>query len=138
MNAKLEVIFDGDCGLCRASVDWMTRHDSRAVTTATASSECTWTDADQQPFLETVVVRDENGVTYYRSDAVAEVLCALSGPWRAFGRVLRFVNRLRIVRAFHDFCYNQVSKNRRSISNVLVKVGILDSSCRMPARHVER
>jgi len=138
VTTKREVIFDGDCGLCRACVDWMLRHDSSGGLTATPSSHCTWDDAEKQPFLDTVVVRTESGQTFYRSNAVAEVLCALPGPWKYHGRLLRLVNRLRAFQAFHDWCYNLVSKNRRSISNVLVRLRVLDSSCRMPARSEEK
>ncbi len=132
MRADLELIFDGDCGLCRACVGWVSRRDESKRISCTPSSQCTWDDADSLSFLTTVVVRDNAGRTFLRSSAVARTLSALPGPWHYLGRLVLAVNLIAPFRLINDGCYTLIAKNRRAISNGLVRVGLLDASCRIP------
>lgn len=134
MKTNVQLVYDGDCGLCRACVEWVKRHDVKNRIEAFAASDCAWLDAESQPFSDTVVVRRNGDRTFYRSSAIAEVLVELSGMWVILGQTLRFANKMAPIRWFHDFLYSVVSKNRRTISNLLVKVHVLDSSCQMPSR----
>lgn len=126
-------MFDGDCGLCRASVSWLESKDSRSQLRCEPSSACAWSDAKVMPFADTVVVRDEAGVVYLRSSAVAKSLSVLPGVLGALGTWILFVNRWSALRALNDLVYRLVAKNRRRISNGLVRAGLLDSSCRVPS-----
>ncbi len=126
-------MYDGDCGLCRACVRWLERHDNSKVISCAPAVTCTWDDASTLPFDKTVVVRDSNGVTFLRSSAVARSLKALPGFWGILGSVILTANAATPVRAFNDFLYHLVGKNRRHISNALVRLGLLDASCRMPS-----
>jgi predicted DCC family thiol-disulfide oxidoreductase YuxK len=128
----LELMFDGDCGMCRACVRWLERHDQNHHIHCTASSECAWGDAGSLPFADTVVVRDNRGTTYLFSTAVAKALSALPGVWGILGKWVLLVNRFPPFRSFNDFQYRLVGRNRRLISNGLVRLGLLDSSCRIP------
>ena len=133
MTTALELMYDGDCGLCRACVRWIERHDTSKVISCAPAATCTWDDASTLPFDQTVVVRDVNGVTYLRSSAVARSLKELPGPWGLFGSAILGINSVTPFKALNDFLYHQVGKNRRHISNALVRLGLLDASCRMPA-----
>lgn len=133
MSSALELMYDGGCGLCRACVRWLERHDISRVISCAPAASCTWDDASTLPFDQTVVVRDSNGVTYLRSSAVARSLKALPGLWGVLGSVILAANEIRPVRSFNDFLYHLVGKNRRHISNTLVRFGLLDASCRMPS-----
>lgn len=126
-------MFDGDCGLCRASVRWLAQKDSHDEILCRPSSACTWNDAATLPFAETVVVRDAVGTTYLRSSAVAKSLSVLPGAYGRLGTLVLAANRLSPLRAVNDLLYLFVGKNRRRISNGLVRMGLLDASCRVPS-----
>jgi predicted DCC family thiol-disulfide oxidoreductase YuxK len=83
------------------------------------------------PFDKSVVVRDASGATYLRSSAVAKALSVLPGAYGRLGTVVLAANRWAPLRALNDLLYHVVAKNRRRISNGLVRVGLLDSSCRV-------
>ena len=111
---------------------WLERHDTLKVISCAPAATCTWDDASTLPFDQTVVLRDANGATYLRSSAVAKSLNVLSGPWGLLGSWVLLVNSLALFRALNDTLYHLVGKNRRHISNALVRLGLLDASCRMP------
>jgi len=124
----LELVYDGDCGLCRASAQWVSRRDRQHRIVCTPSADCTWDDAAQQPFVSTVVVR-YRGATYTASTAVAVALIALPWPWGVLGAWVRFLNRSRLLRGYHDACYYAVARHRLSISRLLVRLRLIDESC---------
>lgn len=130
MSKNLELVFDGDCGLCLACVRWVLRRDNDGLITSGASQMCSWSDASELPFLDTVVVRSDDGTTFLRSSAVAKTLSALPGFWGIFGKSVLFVNLFAPFRKINDFLYDFVAKNRQTLSNGLVRCGLLDSSCR--------
>ncbi len=127
MIDRVELIFDGDCGLCRASVDWLKRRDRNHSIQFFPSRECSWNDADLMPFSETVVVRDAQGSTYVRSSAVARALSVLPRFWGIFGKWVLLINRIAFFRIFNDFQYNLVSRNRHTVAIVLSRFGFLRS-----------
>ncbi len=135
MIQKLELVFDGDCGLCQACVRWLERHDRAGRITCVASAQCTWSDRASLPFNDTVVVRDSDGKTFFRSTAVAKALGVLPGVWGFVGRWVQFVNRCTPLRRLNDWLYHVVGRNRRVVSNFLVRRGLLDESCRVPLSH---
>jgi len=132
---RFELVFDGDCGLCHACVRWLERHDRDHRITCVTSMQCTWSDCASLPFADTVVVRDSDGRTYLRSSAVAKALSNLPGLWGSLGRGVLFVNEYAPIRRFNDGLYHLVGRNRGAISNVLVRLGLLDTSCRVPSSH---
>ena len=127
----MTLVYDGDCGLCRACVRWVERRDGAKLITAFPSSTCTWSDAKSLPFADTVVVRRADGETLLRSSAVAETLRALPGMWRVVGALVLSLNTLPPLRVAFDALYDLVARNRRFISNGLVRLGLLDASCRI-------
>jgi len=132
VDERFELLFDGDCGLCRACVRWLERRDVHGRLRCAPSFTCTWPDAASLPFADTVIVRDAEGATYFRSTAVARALAAVPGFWGLVGRWFVVVNRFAPARRLNDLLYEIVGRNRRTISNGLVRVGLLDASCRLP------
>ena len=131
MLEKTQLVYDGDCGLCRALVNQVERFDTNGRITCLASDTCQWPDAEIQPFSSTVVVRSPDGTTHMASTAVALTLSDLDGVLRLLGRWVLFLNRSSLLRSHHDWWYYAVARRRVAISNGLVRINLLDQSCRI-------
>ena len=113
------VFFDGFCGLCNHSVNWLLAHDPNrrlrfAPLQGTLAGNVLSTQLRER--LDTLVFL-RNGSIYVRTAAVSRILMTLGGPWAALGALLwiipaplrdlgyRIVSRLRY-RLFgkHDTC----------------------------------
>ena len=129
----MEVIFDGDCAICQASVDWLTRRDTQHLIVAHPSSSLPADDAASLPISDTVVVRDPLGVVFVRSTAVATTLACLPSGWGLLGRQLVRILQVSPLRVLGDGAYNLVAKNRITISRILVRMGLLTTACQVPA-----
>ena len=132
MNApgpRALVLYDGLCGLCDRSVQWLLRHDRRnALVFAplqgeTAKPYLAAATGRGDDGLDTVVLveRDQRGVerVHVRSEAAFRLLRQIGGAWSALAwfRVLP--------RALTDAAYRFVSRRRRRW------FGRLDA-CRVP------
>lgn len=117
------ILFDGECNLCNRAVDFIMRHDKRAVFKfASLQSgigkrlieDC----PDISPAGDTVVLV-VNGKCWERSDAAIKIAAALPAPysWLTLFRL--------IPKFFRDGVYNLVARNR------LRWFGKRDS-CRLP------
>lgn len=133
ISGVIEIVYDGDCGLCVASVGWLGRRDKNERINAYPSTSCTWGDVDSSLFLTTVVARSDQGVAT-ASTAVATALSVLPGIWGSLGRFTLRANNVMILKAFHDWCYYLVAKHRIAISRVLVRCHLLDATCAVPAK----
>jgi len=127
-----ELVFDGDCGLCQACVRWLERRDGARHLNCLPSTSCTWDDAAAMPFATTVVVRTSTGETLTASSAVAYALSQLPGLWGLIGKYGLFLNRSPLLKQWHDTLYYAIATNRIVISNTLVRLRLLDESCRVP------
>lgn len=113
------VFFDGLCGLCNHSVNWLLAHDpNRRLRFAPLQGKLAERVVSPQlrDRLDTLVFL-RNGSIYVRTAAVSRILMTLGGPWAALGALLwiipsplrdlgyRIVSRLRY-RLFgkHDAC----------------------------------
>ena len=113
------VFFDGLCGLCNHSVNWLLAHDpNRRLRFAPLQGKLAGRVVSPQlrDRLDTLVFL-RNGSIYVRTAAVSRILMTLGGPWAALGALLwiipsplrdlgyRIVSRLRY-RLFgkHDAC----------------------------------
>jgi len=132
VSKKTEVVYDGDCAICQWGANWLLAHDKIGHLDCFPSSNYTWPDADQQLFKTTVVVRTTQGVILTASSAVAFALSQISQPWRILGKWVLILNRIPFLKKFHDLCYYFVAERRVAISNALVRIGVLDESCRVP------
>ena len=113
------VFFDGLCGLCNHSINWLLAHDpNRRLRCAPLQGTLAGKALSPQlrDRLDTLVFL-RNGSIYVRTAAVSRILMTLGGPWAALGALLwiipsplrdlgyRIVSRLRY-RLFgkHDAC----------------------------------
>ncbi len=131
-HSPIEVVFDGDCGICLACVRWLQRRDRDGNIVCTPSSSCEWPDIESLPFSETVLTRDANGEISLNSSAVAAALANVPGYVGVCGRTLLALNTIAPLRAVNDFCYRLFAKNRIRISVVLVRLHLLESGCLVP------
>ncbi len=129
MHDSSEVLFDGDCGLCRACASWLLRKDKANRLTCTPASECTWPHVESLPLAQTVLIRTSDGTISSASTAVAQALSELSGVWGLLGRWVIFLNRSRALLTFHDSLYYWMAKRRHRISRGLVRLHLLGQSC---------
>ena len=129
---RIEVVYDGDCGLCRASVEWLERRDRHRQLHCYPSSSSTWADRDDQPFATSVVVRSGASTTTC-STAVATALSGLPGLWGRLGRFALLANRVPFIQSVNDGLYRTIAANRITISRWLVRFQLIDASCAVPS-----
>jgi predicted DCC family thiol-disulfide oxidoreductase YuxK len=118
------LLYDGVCGLCNRSVQFILRHDSTAIfrfaslQSALANGILVRRGADPADLDTVYVVLDHvpnaegqpNESLLSRSDAVVFVLKQLGGLWRAIGLTLQIVPR-----PLRDWLYRRVANNRYRI-----------------------
>lgn len=103
------VFFDGVCGLCNTTVDWIVKRDRRGIFRfaplqgETAAERLSKADTEQLSSL--VLIMD--GQTYRKSSAVARILWQL-GAWHQVAGTLLWV----IPRPMRDWGYTVVARNR--------------------------
>ena len=121
MSPLPTIFFDGVCGLCNRSVDFIIRHDPRHVFSFTplqGETAATVLPAQDTAHLDTLVLLDEKGL-HYRSTAALRIAFRLGGALRLFSIFFAVPRFLR------DPLYNLIAKNRYRI------FGKKDS-CRIP------
>jgi predicted DCC family thiol-disulfide oxidoreductase YuxK len=104
------LLFDGECNLCNASVQWVLKHDHQAYfkfasLQSPIGQQFLSTYRLHLPSLETVVLIDDNQAFTY-SDAPLRVMQKLGFPW-SMGVVLRIIPRF-----LRDGVYRWVARNR--------------------------
>jgi predicted DCC family thiol-disulfide oxidoreductase YuxK len=110
------VFYDGDCGMCARSVQWILRHDqSGAMFFSPLQGETALglpADLRQANALETLVVAQQTAagcllqVSTY-SDAVVVICQAIGGPWRPLGKCISWIPR-----GMRDYLYRWVARRR--------------------------
>ena len=109
------MLYDGVCGLCNGTVQFVLRHDRKKVFrfaplqgafAATLLGKKGVNAADLSSFY-IVVFREEKEVLLKRSDAAVFVMEELPGAWPAVGRVLRLVPR-----PLRDWGYSVIARSR--------------------------
>lgn len=104
------VLFDGVCNLCTASVQFIIRHDRKAIFRfASLQSEIGKTICRSQGLDPTEVqtfLVISRGKALVRSDAAIEVAVGFGGAWRLL-RVFRLVPRVA-----RDWIYSTIARNR--------------------------
>jgi predicted DCC family thiol-disulfide oxidoreductase YuxK len=78
------LLYDGDCGVCSAAVQFVLRHDHRACFTFAALASPVAVELLEahgiRPAVDSVVVLD-GGRAFVRSAAIFQVLRRLGGAW---------------------------------------------------------
>ncbi|MGP8258996.1 MAG: thiol-disulfide oxidoreductase DCC family protein [Acidobacteriaceae bacterium] len=113
------LLYDGACGLCRRTVCWMLRHDTRGRLRFAPLQQPLAAEVFARHALDARQTNSAVLVTHFgqpaervavRSDAILRCLRVLGGGW-AF---LAFVTRL-VPRALRDGAYNWLARNRHGL-----------------------
>jgi len=108
-NGKAIVFFDGVCGLCNHTIDFILRHDRKGVFLVaplqgeTAAATLKPEDTEN---LHSVVLQTSSGV-YRRSAAAVRILQRLGGVWSVLGTLLWIIPK-----PLRDLGYELVARNR--------------------------
>lgn len=113
--ARQLVLYDGVCGLCDRSVQFLLRVDRRRVLTfAALQGEAAAALRERTPALagvDSVIYIRDHGTPrerpFLRSRAAVEVLRAVGGGWRLLGSFLRLVPP-----PLRDAAYDYVARHR--------------------------
>lgn len=112
MNEPLSsiVLYDGECGLCTGSVQFIIRHEKHPVfrfasfQSVTGKLLCHRHGIDRESLKSLVLIYGND--LLQRSDAALAIASELAGLWRGL-TILRLVPR-----AWRDWCYDIIARNR--------------------------
>jgi predicted DCC family thiol-disulfide oxidoreductase YuxK len=106
------LLYDGDCGFCGASVEWMRRHISHLPAIepyqSAALAELDTTTAQCRRAVQWI---GPTGVTRGGADAIAQVLIDAGGGWKLVGRTVSLPGIATLSAAF----YRLVARNRHRL-----------------------
>ena len=108
------VFYDGDCGLCHASVKFVITRDARRQFRYAPLGGDTFverlgkTDVDAASLPDSIVVLTPDDELLTRSSAIIYLLRRLSRPWSWLGALLAVVPRF-----LRDLGYRLVARTRR-------------------------
>lgn len=104
------VFFDGVCGLCNTSVDWIMREDRAGVFRYAPlqgeSAQELLPDYDMEA-MDSMVYRDENGKLWQRSDAILNIGVRLGNIWRPLAMTGKLIPRV-----LRNALYNYIAAHR--------------------------
>jgi predicted DCC family thiol-disulfide oxidoreductase YuxK len=113
--AKPIMLYDGECGFCNASVQFVLRHERRHDLLFAPQQGATGRHLFAQHQITTSgpgsVVLIENGAPHFRSDATLRIMRLMGGPWRALAALGRLIPP-----PLRDYAYDVVAKNRGKLS----------------------
>jgi len=105
--------YDGDCGLCARSVQFILRHDAarryRFSPIQSALGKAICTEAGIDPADPSSFVAIVEGRLHSKSDAVLRVAISFGGPWRILSLLLL------VPRPCRDLLYDLVARRRKSL-----------------------
>lgn len=102
------VFFDGVCGLCNRSVDFLIRADRKGrlrFSPLQGESAGATLPANRLEDLNTIIYQDERGL-HYESDAILRILLRVGGCWKL--AVVAFM----VPRFVRNAIYRWISRNR--------------------------
>jgi predicted DCC family thiol-disulfide oxidoreductase YuxK len=109
----LLVVYDADCGVCQASVEWLRRRDRRGRLRFAGNDGELPPGVSREETEHTVVVID-GGRTWTRGAAMSRILRELRG-WALLGQALRLPGVAWIA----DRGYDRFARHRHRISAAL-------------------
>lgn len=116
---RVLMLYDGLCGFCHGTVQWLLKHDKRdrfrfaAQQSDVAAEILLRHGVERDEMLRTnsvYLVLDQGTSTerlLQRSDVTVQSLLSLGGGWKALGRCLQIVPRF-----VRDAAYDLVARNR--------------------------
>ena len=117
------VVYDADCGVCQASIEWLRRRDRRVRFEFIGNDGKLPAGVSPEETEHTIVVM-EGARKWVRSAAIARLLTELRG-WAVVGKLLQ----LRGIARLADRGYDRFARSRHRISAAL---GL--TSCPAPRR----
>jgi predicted DCC family thiol-disulfide oxidoreductase YuxK len=127
------VLYDGACGMCSRSVQWIVAHDSArhfhfAPLQGPTAAEIRRRHPELPDGLDSLVLVDRSAGTErvsWESDAIFQILDQLGGRWRwlALARVLP--------RRLTDVGYRMIARRRHDISEALGTCPVPSEATRM-------
>lgn len=129
------VLFDGECGFCSANVRFVLRRDrtgsilfaplqGKTARGILERAGLIATGAPDAALPQSVVLRDEAGRVWVKSDAALRIGARLPWPWR-------WASALRVVpRAWRDAVYDAVARNRRKLRGEGLQCEVLPAEWR--------
>lgn len=111
---KADIIFDGQCGLCHRSVQWILKREVRPYYRFISSSHPIAIDIlaqyqqqhDSTPDPTQTLILSEEGTLFTQSDAALRIVKHLKWPWRFL-----VIGKL-VPKAMRNWIYMLISKNR--------------------------
>lgn len=103
------LFFDGVCGLCNASVDFVMKRDTKDVfryAPLQGETAAAHLSANDREDLNSVVLKTSEGLSRH-SSAIVRILWKLPGIWPVLGTLLWLIPR-----PIRNFGYRLVAKNR--------------------------
>jgi predicted DCC family thiol-disulfide oxidoreductase YuxK len=109
------LLYDGTCGFCAASVQWVLRHDRRGTLSfAPLQGETAKPVLERHPELagvDSIVWIGEGGEVRVRSDAAIAIGWYLGGVWANLATIA-----VGVPRGFRDRCYDFIAKHRHELT----------------------
>lgn len=107
------LFFDGTCGFCARSVQWVLRHDRRAILRFAPLQGQTYAalEIPGKPTDMSSLVLLRDGRLFTRSSASVRMLCLLGGIWPLVGALLWIIPK-----PIRDAGYRVVARNRYRIA----------------------
>lgn len=123
MQCPYIIIFDSQCNVCNASVNFLIKRDPKKLFCFASMHSDTGRSLIREQELDEVdpetVILIKDGKAYLRADAVYEILKELKGFWSFLG-IFRFLGR-----SCNDLLYRYIAKNRHRF--------FAKRSCRLPS-----
>jgi predicted DCC family thiol-disulfide oxidoreductase YuxK len=105
------LLYDGECGLCQRSVQWILKYDKKEIIYfAPLQSETGKKILAQNSMpgdYSNSLVLSENGVISTKSKAVEKIGLTLGGIWKFLAIIAGIVPR-----SFKEYVYSIIAKNR--------------------------
>lgn len=107
------LFYDGDCGFCNRSVQFILDHE-RQDDIYFCALQSTKAQEFLKPFVQDILGENtmmlwEGGILYKKSDAALKVTSHLRNPWRMM-RVFKYVPKI-----IRDSVYDWIAANRKRI-----------------------
>lgn len=106
------IYYDGECGFCNQSVQWILKHDTKhAFHFAALQSNLAQERMKKYRItiqMNTILVESKHNI-YQKSDAILHILYILGGYWRILSYAKVLPRRIR------DSFYDLIARNRHRI-----------------------
>jgi predicted DCC family thiol-disulfide oxidoreductase YuxK len=108
------VVYDADCGVCQASVEWIRRRDARGTFELVGNDVAELPAGVSREETEHTMVVLDGGRKFVRAAGVARILRELRG-WSLAGAVLR----APLIRSLANLGYDAFARRRHRVSAAL-------------------